>query len=855
VDVNVRTVGSSTVVELAGNIDGSVSNEAVEGLRSLVRPGAGLVLDLGGVLNCSAVGLRLLVALSRRVRAAGGTLSITRAPAMLRDAAEATGFTDLFGGALPVERQSGTRPWTELLPRIDVYPTHYYGGFALRPGFPLPFGATPVARGVNFSVYSRHAGACTLVLFAGDDDTPMAEIPFPAEARVGDVFAMIVFDLDVDKIAYGYRMDGPSAPAEGHRFDRRRILLDPMARAVSGRDVWGAEGVRTPSPVLRARLVPEDFEWEGDRPLALRIEDLVIYEMHVRGFTRSPSSGVRFPGSFAGIREKIPHLKTLGINCVELMPVFEFDEQEISRSNPLTGERLVNYWGYNTVGFYAPKAGYAATGGVGMQVDEFKMLVKDLHRHGIEVVLDVVFNHTAEGAEEDPTFSFRGLDNKTYYMLKPDGSYWNFSGCGNTLNCNHPVVRDFVVSCLRYWVAEYHVDGFRFDLASILGRDQSGAPLKNPPLLETLAADPVLGRTKLIAEAWDAAGLYQVGNFPAYGRWAEWNGRYRDCVRRFLRGDPGQVTELAQRLMGSPDLYPDRGPAASINFVTCHDGFTLADLVSYERKHNEANGEDNRDGSDQNDSSNCGVEGPTDDPGVQALRRQLVKSALAILLVSQGVPMLLMGDECGRTQQGNNNTYCHDGPLTWFDWDLVTGRADLVRFCARLIAFRRHHRCLRHSMHPDVSDGGDGAQAQAASGGTGPSPGTQLFPETTGADRDRLDVSWHGVEAWRPDWSWESRSLAFMLAARGGGVADDVVYAAFNMYWQPLVFELPRLPKGWRWHRFADTSARAGADAHEPGEEPALDDQRALPVDARSVAVLIARADAASWDRRRMDVS
>ncbi len=835
------------MVELTGDLDSSLPSEAVEGLRSLASAGAQLVLDLAGVRNCSAVGLRLLVTLSRRVHTVGGTLAITGVPAELRDIADATGFADLFGDSVPARPRSRTRPWAELLPRIDVYPTHYHGDFALRPGFPLPFGATAVARGVNFSIYSRHAEICTLVLFGGDDDTPIAEIPFPAEARIGDVFAMIVFDLDVDKIAYGYRMEGPHAPAEGHRFDPKKVLLDPMARAVSGRDVWGTRREPTRPPALRARLVPEDFEWEGDRPLGLRIEDLVIYEMHVRGFTRSPSSGVRFPGTFAGIREKIPHLKTLGINCVELMPVFEFDEHEVARSNPLSGEPLVNYWGYSTVGFYAPKAGYAATGGVGMQVDEVKALVKDLHRNGIEVILDVVFNHTAERDEDGPTLSLRGIDNKTYYMLKPDGSYWNFSGCGNTLNCNHPVVRDFVVSCLRHWVAEYHVDGFRFDLASILGRDQSGAPLENPPLLETLAMDPVLGRTKLIAEAWDAGGLYQVGSFPAYGRWAEWNGRYRDCIRRFLRGDPGQVPELAWRLVGSPDLYPDRGPAASINFVTCHDGFTLADLVAYERKHNEANGEDNRDGSDHNDSWNSGVEGPTDDPGVLALRRQLVKSALAILLVSQGVPMLLMGDECGRTQQGNNNAYCHDGPLTWLDWDLAKVHADLGRFLTQLIAFRRRHRCLRHSLHPEVYDGEErGRAGDHVTGGAQPRhdgdlpDGALLAPGRRTADGERLDVSWHGVRAWQPDWSPESRSLAFMLAARGGGVADDVVYAAFSMYWEPLVFELPRLPEGWRWHRFANTAASAQTDAYEPGAEPVLEDQRVLPVDARSVAVLVA---------------
>ncbi|RPJ02257.1 MAG: glycogen debranching enzyme, partial [Chloroflexi bacterium] len=488
--------------------------------------------------------------------------------------------------------------------RIDIYPTHTHEGFQLRAGRQLPFGASAVPGGVNFSIYSSHATTCALVLFEKGAQKPLAEIPFPDEFRIGNVFAMIVFGLDYENTEYGYRMDGPWDPTNGQRFDKTKTLMDPYAKAIGGRDVWGKTPDWNDLYQHRARLVYDDFDWESDRPLEKPIEDLVIYEMHVRSFTRDESSGVRHRGTFAGLREKIGYLKDLGVNCVELLPVYEFDEFENSRPSPITGELLLNYWGYSTVGFFAPKAGFAATGHLGMQVDEFKTLVKELHKNGIEVILDVVFNHTAEGDQRGPYISFRGLDNKTYYMLTPEGYYFNFSGTGNTLNCNHPVVRDMVLDCLRYWAAEYHVDGFRFDLAAILGRAQNGAPLPNPPLLEALAHDPVLAKCKLIAEAWDAGGLYQVGSFPAYGRWAEWNGKYRDAVRRFIKGDEGLIGEIAQRLQGSPDLYAFRGPTASVNFLTAHDGFTLNDLVSYNDKHNEANGEDNNDGANDNYSWN-----------------------------------------------------------------------------------------------------------------------------------------------------------------------------------------------------------------------------------------------------------
>lgn len=531
---------------------------------------------------------------------------------------------------------------------------------------------------------------------------------------------------------------------------------------------------------------------------------------------------MRHPGTFAAIREKILYLKELGVNCVELMPVYEFDEFEHSRPNPGTGELLMNYWGYSTVGFFAPKAGYAATGKMKdatMVADELKTLVKELHQNGIEVMLDVVFNHTAEGNEYGPMISFRGLDNQTYYMLTPKGYYYNFSGTGNTLNCNNPIVRTMVLDCLRYWASEYHIDGFRFDLAAILGRDPSGAPLANPPLLEVLAFDPILAKCKLIAEAWDAGGLYQVGSFPAYGRWAEWNGKYRDTLRRFLKGDSGLVGEMAQRLQGSPDLYKwgGRGPNASVNFITCHDGFTLADLVSYNEKHNQANGENNNDGANDNHSWNCGWEGPTDHPAVNALRCRQVKNAVAMLMVSQGVPMILMGDEIGRTKRGNNNTYCQDSELNWLDWTLLESNVDLFRFFKNCIAFRTAHPVLRGSTYLHNED-------YVGSG--------------------YADITWHGTQAWNADWSGDSRVLAFILCgqhAKGGTAVDNYIYVAMNMCWETLPFEIPGLPEGMKWHVFANTSAASPEDIWEPGSEPPLEDQHRFLVGGRSVVILVGR--------------
>jgi glycogen operon protein len=693
---------------------------------------------------------------------------------------------------------------TDLAPgqRVDAYPTHRIGGYWVRPGRPLPFGATPVPGGVNFSVYSNNATAVTLVLFRRGQREPTAELPFPAPFRIGGVYAMTVFGLDTETTEYGYRVSGPSGAV--HRFEPAAIVLDPYARIVGGRDSWGADDGRP----YRSGIAYEDFDWEGDRPLHIPAEDLVIYELHVRGFTRHPASGVAGPGTFAGLVEKIPYLRDLGVNCVELMPVFEFDELDLPRSSPVSGKRLHNYWGYGTVAFFAPKAAYAATGRYGMQLDEFKNTVKQLHRAGIEVILDVVFNHTAEGNELGPTLSFRGLDNSTYYMLTHEGYYYNYSGTGNTLNCNHPVVRGFILDCLRYWAAECHVDGYRFDLAAILGRAPDGAVLANPPVLETLAYDPVLRDCKLIAEAWDAAGLYQVGTFPSYLRWSEWNGRYRDTVRKFLKGDAGTAGDFATRLAGSGDLYGARGITASVNFVTAHDGFTLADLVAYNDKHNEANGEDNRDGDNANNSWNCGVEGPTSAADVLALRARQARNALLILLTSRGIPMLLAGDEAGRSQQGNNNAYCQDGPLSWFDWGLVNSNADLVRFTQRAIAFRQAHPALREAA--------------------GPLPAGAWFP----------GLSWHGTRAWRPDWSPQNRLVAAMFYHFDGG-RHDCVYLAANAHWEPLTVELPALPSGAHWLLFADTHAAPPQDISADVRGSSRTGTDTIVVRDRSVVVLV----------------
>ncbi len=702
--------------------------------------------------------------------------------------------------------------------RVDLFPTHEYEGFKLRAGRPYPFGATVIGNAVNFSIYSRYATSCTLVLFHNHDKTPFLEIPFFKEFRLGNVFSMMVFDLDYENIEYGYRMDGPFDPQQGHRFDKTKILMDPYAKLIAGRDVWGKAPDWVNNYQYRSRVVFDDFDWENDLPLETPVNDLVIYEMHVRNFTCGDKADVKHPGTFAGIAEKIPYLKTLGVNCVELMPIHEFDEFENSKMSP-AGYQLYNLWGYSNVGFFAPKAAYASTGKYSMQVDELKNLIKNLHAEGIEVILDVVFNHTAEGNENGPYISYRGIDNKTYYMLTQDGYYFNFSGCGNTLNCNNPNVRDMIVESLRYWVTDYHVDGFRFDLAAILGRDQNGYPMANPPLLESLAHDPILGKTKLIAEAWDAGGLYQVGSFPSWGRWAEWNGKFRDAVRRFVKGDEHVLDDVKERITGSADLYAsaNRGIKASVNFITAHDGFTMMDLVSYDGKHNDANGEGNRDGDDHNNSWNCGWEGESTDPGVNFLRHKQIKNFVSILMTSQGIPMVLSGDEMGNTQYGNNNAYCQDNEISWLDWKNLEKNADLFNYFQKIIKFRRSHRALRYEYHLGHSDW---------------------------RNLGMPDFSWHGVKAWQPWATYNNLTQAFMLNGRyadSDGKPDDFIYVAMNMHWEMHGFELPQLPDGLKWHVFANTGMAAPDDICEPGSEILLDNQWEVLVEGRAIMILVGK--------------
>lgn len=673
--------------------------------------------------------------------------------------------------------------------------------FEIQRGHPLPLGVSAVREGLNFAVFSQHATGITLVLFLPGEEESLLEFPLDPDAnRTGDVWHLLVRGLDPG-IEYGWRaVRGPDDKPAIHRYNPADILVDPYARALSGGSRWGetlhllSSGPGRGSVRKRYALVAdESYDWEDEHPLRVHLAESVIYELHVRGFTRHPSSGVAAPGSFAGLVEKIPYLKDLGVTAVELMPVTEFEENDNPRVNPFTGEVLKNFWGYHPVSFFAPKAAYASDPAPGAAVREFKDMVRAFHRAGIEVILDMVFNHTAEGDERGPTLSFRGLDNMVYYIVDPaTGEYANFSGCGNTLRCNHPVVRSMITDCLRFWVTEMHVDGFRFDLASILGRGREGEVLASPPLIEQIAGDPVLAGAKLIAEAWDAAGLYQVGTFPHWGRWAEWNGRFRDDVRRFVKGDAGMVGAIATRLSGSPDLYQDDGRSShhSINFVTCHDGLTLRDLVSFSGKHNEANGEENRDGIGDDLSWNCGVEGTADNPAVEALRRRQVRNFAVLLLLSQGVPMILGGDEFGRTQQGNNNAYCQDNDITWVDWRRLERNPELHRFFRLLLRYRREHPILRGRR-----------------------------PVGTGFESQAPEFVWHGVRAGNPDWSWESRCLAVQLR---GEPWPDEFYLAFNMHWEPHDFELPAAGGAPGWRRVLDTARESPADISEPGAERAV---------------------------------
>ena len=690
---------------------------------------------------------------------------------------------------------------------INQSPTKRIGDLEYGPGHVLPLGATLMFDGVNFSVFSKEATSCTLVLYHHGQKVPFQEIPFPDSFRIGHVYSMMVYGLNIETIEYGYRFDGPYDPKKGLRFDKNRVLLDPFARSISGRSVWGIEPDYTNPFQYRGQIIREDYDWLGDKPLEMHPSDLVIYELHLRSFTQHPASEVRHRGTYAGLIEKIPYLKALGVNCVELMPIFEFDEFENSRE--VNGRRLVNYWGYSTVGFLAPKAGYAASARFGMEADELRHMIRTLHQNGIQVILDVVFNHTAEGGEGGPSISFKGIDNRTYYLLTPDGGYINYSGCGNTMNCNNPVVRNLMLGCLIYWVAAFHVDGFRFDLASILSRDEKGVPLMNPPLLESIAGDEVLGKTLLIAEAWDAGGLYQVGTFPAYGRWSEWNGMYRDCLRRFIKGEAECLPELILRIRGSDDLYRQRGPTASINFVTCHDGFTLYDLVSYNEKHNWDNGEENRDGTNDNASWSCGAEGSTDDPEIIALRMRQMKNMLTVLLTSRGIPMLLSGDEFANTQYGNNNAYCQDNEISWLDWNQLERCGDLYDYVRRLIAFRKAHPVLRADSY-DFSHNGTG------------------YPE----------LSFHGTQAWNLDEHSPGLSFAYMYAedhVRYCTERDAFIYVAVNAYWETQHYGLPILPEGFQWG-LAFESHDVSTDLND--ERP-LEDQSGIVLGPRSAAVLI----------------
>jgi len=660
----------------------------------------------------------------------------------------------------------------------------------IQSGRSFPLGATVHPDGVNFCIYSKSSEAIALLLFdAPDDPKPSRIITLdPKQNRTFYYWHVFVPGVRSGQV-YAYRAYGPYAPEKGHRFDGNKVLLDPYARAVVGWEHYSREAAIRPgdncSQALRSVVLdPTTYDWEGDTPLCIPYAKTVIYEMHVAGFTRHPNSGVEASkrGTYAGLIEKIPYLKQLGITAVELMPIHEFDEQDARPG-------LRNYWGYSTLAFFAPHRAYSSCKDPLGAVNEFRDMVKAFHKAGIEVILDVVFNHTAEGNHEGPTLSFKGLENRAYYILEKNPAYYsNYTGCGNTVKANHEVVTRLILDCLRYWVDVMHVDGFRFDLASCLARGKTGHPMDDPPLLWSIESDPVLAGIKIIAEAWDAGGLYQVGSFIG-DRFAEWNGPFRDDIRRFVKGDPGMVDELASRILGSPDIYtqPDREPNRSINFVTCHDGFTLNDLVSYNEKHNEDNGEESRDGANDNYSWNCGVEGETTDRAIEALRQKQIKNLLTLLLLSQGTPMLSMGDEIQRSQQGNNNAYCQNNEISWFDWSLVEKHQGLCQFVTGLIHFIQSLELFQHEALLDVL----------------PTHPTRSY------SAQKPFVVWHGVKLNEPDWSYHSHSLAFSLHHPD---AKEYLYVVLNAYWEPLTFELPSLKRGLAWHRIVDTSLSAPDD-------------------------------------------
>ena len=691
---------------------------------------------------------------------------------------------------------------TGLLP-LDVVE-----GFKIRPGFFRMYGACVASNGVSFTINSHGATRCTLLLFKPQAPKPYARIPFPDSYRIGDTYSMLVYDIKPDEFEYAFSFDGPYEPAKGLLFNEENVLLDPYSRAVTGQRKWGEKPEGGKDFEYRARVVKSSCDWGNIKQLEQPFEDLVIYETHVRGYTKDKSSGVSAPGTFAGLKDKIPYLKDLGINAVELMPIFEFDEMESARV--VDGVQLYNYWGYNTVSFFAPNTSYAFNEEHNHEGDELKSLIKALKENGIEVILDVVFNHTAEGNEMGPCFSFKGIDNNVYYMLTPDAHYYNFSGCGNVMNCNHPVVRSFIIDCLRHWAIEYRVDGFRFDLASILGRDQNGAPMANPPILESLAFDPVLGKMKLIAEAWDAGGLYQVGSFPAWNRWAEWNGRYRDEIRSFLKGDDGMAGNAITRITGSRDLYSpeSRGHKASVNFMTCHDGFTLYDLYSYNEKHNEKNGWNNTDGDNNGHSWNCGAEGETDDPNVNGLRRRLIKNAFAALLCSRGPAMFFAGDEFCNTQFGNNNAYCQDNIISWLDWSRLEEFKEIHDFVRHMIQFRKEHPILRKMTKPSSCQ----------------------FPE----------ISVHNGTPFNASTDYKTKLIGIMYAGRNEeDTEDDIVFYCMNAYWEPLVMQLPVLPNGKHWHVDTNTNAEY-FDGEDFTAKTELLGVNTIRVPARTTIILVA---------------
>ncbi|MDR0554871.1 MAG: glycogen debranching protein GlgX [Treponema sp.] len=714
-----------------------------------------------------------------------------------------------------------------------------FGNFVIDNGKPLPLGSTLTENGVNFSIFSRWASSVKLLLFeSADSGSACEEIHLDMDKhRTGDCWHCHVQGLTAGAL-YLYRVDGPYMPEKGFRFNPHKALLDPYAKALTSLDNWNlgnclGYNVGDPAGDLSFSydedvstqpkcVVVDDaaFDWQGDMPLNYPLRFSVLYEAHVRGLTAHPSSTVRHPGTYRGVIEKIPFFQELGITSLELLPIQEFNEHESQTVNPKTGKRLVNYWGYSTVAFFAPKGSYASDRSPGGQVREFKEMVRELHKAGIEVILDIVFNHTAEGNEWGPTFSFRGLDNQVYYILNDNKRYYqNYSGCGNTVNCNHPVVRTFIIDCLRYWVVEMHVDGFRFDLGSILGRDQHGRLMENPPVLERIAEDPILRHTKIIAEAWDAGGAYQVGWFPG-GRWAEWNDRFRDDLRKYWKGDLVGIRHLATRLAGSSDLYlrDGRKPFHSINFITSHDGFTLRDLVTYSYKHNEENGEQNRDGGDNNNSANYGVEGPTKIAAIEHIRERQLKNFFASLLVSLGTPMILGGDEFARTQGGNNNAYCQDNDISWYDWTLLEKNRELFRFVREMIAFRlRHHGFMR----PEFYTGRDGNY--------------NALP----------DIIWYDENGDSPDWGKHDSCLAMRIDGSKAEIQadkdDNDFFIMFNARDRQMVFTLCDAPRGKIWMRAVDTGLPPPDDILLPGTEKRLPSTDNYLVRARSMVILLSK--------------